>query len=520
MQFASTLRDRITALSPWKARLILVVSGAASAAALPPLHWIFVLPLTIPIVVWVIEATETKRQAFGAGWWFGLGHFAAGLYWVSLSFLVDIASHGWMAPFAVTGLAAGMALFIGLPALAVRLINMRGPAVCFAFPAFWVLSEWLRSWILTGFPWNLMGTIWTFSDSMIQPAALFGVYGLSLVTLLAAAAPAALAWKNPSAKTPLALAVAILALSWGWGTWRLDQPGPGDQPGILLRIVQPNIAQADKWRNDLRPRHVRTLLDMSQKKSTERPTHIVWPETAVPYFINRESNIRQAMAAIIAKGGAILTGAPSATPTGAESFKVWNSIVAIDGTGTIVAKYDKAHLVPFGEYVPFRSFLPIEKLTAGRADFTPGPTRTTLSISGLPSFSPLICYEAIFPTEVVQQGNRPEWLLNVTNDGWFGLSSGPYQHFASARLRAVEEGLPLVRAANTGISAIVDSKGRITSHLPLGISGILDAPLPKPLTSPPLFSRTGATIPLILCALFLLLSYGLNYRDRKRLGQA
>lgn len=512
MHHIARLRDRIVGLSPWRKRGLLVVAGLLSAAALPPVHWVFLLFLVLPPLLWLAEKATTLRQAFGTGWWFGLGHFAAGLYWVSLSFLVDIAAHGWMAPIAITGLSAGMALFLGLPTLGLRLLRLKGAAAVFGLATLWVLSEWLRSWLLTGFPWNLMGSVWAFNDAMLQPAALFGVYGLSLITIAATSAPATLAATNRKTLAAPLLLLVLLGGIWGWGNWRLAQPEPTDHQNIRLRIVQPNIAQADKWKPELRPQHVRTLLDLSTRDGKHSPTHLIWPETAVPYLVNQQAGIRQALAAALPSDGALITGAPSGTANGKTPFRAWNSVLAIDATGAVTARYDKAHLVPFGEYVPFRSVLPIEKLTAGRGDFTPGPGLTALTVKGLPPFSPLICYEVIFPGEVVATDHRPSWLLNVTNDAWFGVSSGPYQHFAAARFRAIEEGLPLVRAANTGISALIDAKGRIQARLELEERGIIDTGLPQPVNGPTLYSRFGNTIPLTLCGLILLLAHGLNRR--------
>jgi len=509
------LRDRITGLPPWRKRGALFVAGLLSAAALPPIHWVFLLFIALPPLLWLTEKATTLRQAFGTGWWFGLGHFAAGLYWVTLSFLVDIAAHGWMAPIAIIGLASGMALFLGLPTLGLRLLRLKGAAAVFGLAAFWVLSEWLRSWLLTGFPWNLMGSVWTFNDAMLQPAALIGVYGLSLITIATTGAPATLAAPGRKAlATPLILLV-LLGGFWGWGNWRLNQPEPTDHENIRLRIVQPNIVQADKWKPELRPQHIRTLLDLSTRDGKHAPTHLIWPETAVPYMVNRQATIRQTLAAVLPSDGALITGAPSGTVDGEAPFRVWNSVLAINASGSVTARYDKAHLVPFGEYVPFRSILPINKLTAGRGDFTPGSGLTSLTVKGLPPFSPLICYEVIFPSEVVAENQRPAWLLNVTNDAWFGVSSGPYQHFAAARLRAVEEGLPLVRSANTGISALIDAKGRVRAQLALEERGTIDTGLPKPTSRATPYSRFGNTIPLTLCGLMLVLAQGLNRRPEK-----
>jgi len=220
------------------------------------------------------------------------------------------------------------------------------------------------------------------------------------------------------------------------------------------------------------------------------PTHVIWAETAVPFFLANDPVRRAFLARAVPPGGLLIVGAPRTTPAPQEPFRVWNSLEAIDGTGRIVGTYDKVHLVPFGEYVPLRVLLPFNKLTAGRTDFSAGDGRATLALAGLPPTSPLICYEVIFPGAVARRDDRPQWLLNLTNDGWFGRSSGPYQHLAAARLRTIEEGLPLVRVANGGVSAVIDAHGRTLARLGLGEAGVVDAPLPVALAPPP-YARFG-----------------------------
>jgi apolipoprotein N-acyltransferase len=288
------------------------------------------------------------------------------------------------------------------------------------------------------------------------------------------------------------------------GSVRLSTAYSENVENVTLRLVQPNIDQRVKWHPEHRRRHVIRQLELSAAttKTGPAPTHIIWAETAVPYFLARQNTLMAAIGGITPKNGLTITGTirDEVGPTGK---RVWNSLQAINSQGEIAGSYDKFHLVPFGEYVPLRSLLNFSKLTAGQTDFTPGLGVATLTLPGLPPVGPLICYEVIFPGEVVNQKSPPDWLLNLTNDGWYGQSSGPYQHFAAARLRAVEEGLPLVRVANTGISAVVDSFGRVKARLNLGVSGVLDSPLPKKLRSKTPYSQFG-NIPV----LFILVIFG------------
>jgi apolipoprotein N-acyltransferase len=363
----------------------------------------------------------------------------------------------------------------------------------------------VRGNLFTGFPWNLTGTAWTDLETMMQPAALIGLYGLSMLTVLVAAIPASLAGTahGPRRWAPAALAAVLLAVWWAAGMMRLLGAAADTVPEVRLRLVQPDIPQSLKWDPALRERHVIHTMQLTRQPGHERVTHIVWPEAAVPFPLSTDATLRQAIATVVPPGGLLLTGAPRIAGEG-RSFQVWNSLYAIDGSGAMAGVFDKFHLVPLGEYVPLRGIIPLEKITHGMGDFTAGPGPRTLPLPGLPPVSPLICYEVIFPGEVVESGRRPGWLLNVTNDAWFGISSGPYQHLATARVRAVEEGLPLVRAANNGISAVVDPYGRVTARLGLGAMGVVDASLPRAL-EPTLFARAGnlatAGLGLLLLAL-------------------
>ncbi|MBW7852313.1 MAG: apolipoprotein N-acyltransferase [Rhodospirillales bacterium] len=494
----------IRGLGGWRRRLLAIALGAAAALALPPLHWVPVLWLAFPGLVWLADGGTGRRGAFGAGWWFGFGHFSAGLYWVSHALLTDPARFGWMIPFAVFGLGGVLAVFPALAVLAMRLSGARGAGRVSVLAGAWTIGEWLRSWMFTGFPWNLTGTVWMPSDAMLQFAALTGAYGLSLVTVLAAALPAVLGDPWPAARQwgAAAAGIALLAVVWAGGALRLATADSGYVDGVRLRLVQANIAQNHKWRDDLRRRNLADHVALSRAPGFEGATHVVWPETAAPYFLTTDAGARQAVASAAPPGGAVLTGAPRATPPGEAPFQVWNSLIAVDPSGAVTGVYDKAHLVPFGEYVPLRGLLPIAKITHGGTDFSAGPGPRTMAVPGLPPFSPLICYEGIFPAAVVGDGARPAWLLNVTNDAWFGFSAGPYQHLAAARMRAIEEGLPLVRAANTGISVVTDAYGRVVAGIGLGKRGVVDSGLPAPLVGLTPFAWLGVAVPLLLSLAF------------------
>ena len=497
------LAEWVAEATGWRRRLIAVGLGAAAALALPPFHLVPLLLVAFPGLVWLLDGSRRRWAAFGAGWWWGLGFFTLGLYWVSYALLTDPSRYGWMVPFVVIGLGAGMALFIGATTLLVHLTGIAGIARVAMLAASWVLVEWVRSWVLTGFPWNLMGTVWAATPPMLQVAALAGAYGLGLVTVLVAAMPAVLADDTTPRKALAAVlaAAALLAVVWTGGAVRLAGAPAEMVPGVRLRLVQPAVPQTVKWQEDLREKHLADTLALTRGPGFEAVTTVIWPETAVAFFLEVDDAHRALAATAVPPGGYLLTGVVRITPRGVTPLQVWNSLMAIDAGGRVVADYDKVHLVPFGEYMPFQGLLPLKKLTAGMVDFTPGAGPATIGLVGLPPFSPTICYEAIFPAAVTRHdgaGPAAGWLLNVTNDGWFGLSAGPHQHLAAARLRAVEEGLPMVRAANTGISSIIDPYGRTVALLALGERGVLDGPLPVPVAGGTPFGRFGNALPLAI----------------------
>ncbi|MDA8230823.1 MAG: apolipoprotein N-acyltransferase [Magnetospirillum sp.] len=507
--------DRLGNLRGWRRRGFLALMGAMSVLAVPPVNVIPILLISLPALVWVWDGSESRRAAFGAGWWWGLGWYSVGFYWIAEAMLIEPEKFGWAIPFATLGLGGLMAVYPGMATWLARLPGVRGPGRILLLAAAWTLGEWLRTFVLTGFPWNPIGSVWDGVLPVLQAGALVGVHGLSLMTVLVFALPAAAAaasgWRGRAAAFGLAAALPLAA--YGWGTARLAATPETMVPGVRLRLVQAALAQGSKWRDDQRERNLQTQIALSRQPGFGTLTHVIWPETAASYFLDLDLAHRAQVVQAAPPGGLIVTGAPRVTPRGVEPFQVWNSLFAITSDGRIDGVYDKAHLVPFGEYVPLRGILPLSKITPGAVDFSPGPGPRTLILPGVPPVSPFICYEAIFPGAVVAKDSpRPQWLLNITNDGWFGTSAGPYQHLAAARMRAVEEGLPLVRAANTGISAVFDGLGRDVARLGLGKRGVLDAPLPAAPPGITLYGRWGDVIPLSLAAVAALLGIGFSRR--------
>ena len=527
------LAARVAAFAGWRRYGCAAALGVLAVAAMPPWHFIVVLPVAFAGLVWLIDGCGAghrgARIAFLVGWCFGLGHFAVGLYWVVNAPLVygfDTVAMLPLVPIISIGLPALLGLFPAVACLvawwlAGRLLAPGAAARVLLLAACWTGFEWLRGNVLTGFPWLLAGYVWTGSDAMLQLTAHVGIYGLSLLTVAAAAMPAALAGGPAALESPrrrwlwLAAAAAALTLTWASGAWRLAQAGPSDAlataPDVMLRVVQPNIRQQDKWARARQVPNFMLHLRLTAAPGPETITHTVWPETATPFFLAERGDARRLMARAIARGGAVIAGAPRRSSPG-RLVRLWNSLFVIDDTGAVAASYDKAHLVPFGEYVPLGRYLPLVKLVQGQIDYAPGPGRRTLRVPGLPPFSPLICYEAIFPGAVLDRSDRPAWLLNITNDAWFGTSAGPYQHLAIARTRAVEEGMALVRAANTGISVVIDPYGRVMARLGIGERGVIDSALPSPLEGATLFGRFGDWLTAFMIAAALVVALLLGRR--------
>jgi apolipoprotein N-acyltransferase len=468
-----------------------------------------VLFLTFPIAVWLIDGASAGRLGgtFGAavvGWLFGLGYFVAGLYWIGIAFLVDAKTFAWLIPFAVLGLPAYLALYTAAAFAAARLLWMRGPSRVLALAVALTATEWLRGHLLTGFPWNTFGYALTEPLALAQASSLIGIWGLTFLAVWLFASPALLADERRDTRRPVAallIPLAIVVALGLYGALRLSQTPSQFVAGVKLRIMQPNLPQDEKFNYGARKQVMERYLALSDRATGEDSTgvkdvtHLIWPESAFPFFLQREPEAMAQIANLLPPTATLIVGAarPATLAPTPGVLRAYNSVYVIDHDGTFLGVYDKLHLVPFGEYLPFQDFLEslgLMQLTKLRGGYLPGIARTALPVPRAGAFLPLICYEIVFPGDAVPRGERPAWLVNLTNDGWFGASSGPYQHFQQARVRAIEEGLPLVRAANTGISAVVDPLGRIVRALPLGTEGVLDASLPRPL-EPTFYARFG-----------------------------
>jgi apolipoprotein N-acyltransferase len=517
----------------WRRWLIAFAAGALSAAAMAPLGFWPILFATLPVLVWLIDGAGAGEwrgltSAAATGWWFGFGYFLAGLYWVGFAFLVDAPTFGGLLPIAVIGLPAGLAIFTAFGVALARLLWTRGALRILALAVALTASEWLRGHVLTGFPWNALGYALTSPLALAQSAALVGVWALTFLAVAIFASPATAFDDRSETRwpwAPLMLGAAVLIGLAGYGTARLARSPTEFVAGVHLRIMQPNLQQDARFNYAAKQQVLDRYIALSSRAAVPAGsggdiTHLIWPESAFPFFLSREPNALVQIARLLNDSTVLITGSVRlAEPVTPPDVTIYNSIYVLDRGGAISATYDKLHLVPFGEYLPFQRFLEslgLQQLTKQRGGFSAGDRRRLLLIPGAPPAVPLICYEIIFPGEVgahaaltadgrgVAPAARPGWMINLTNDGWFGNSSGPYQHFQQARVRAIEAGLPLVRAANTGISAVIDPLGRVVESLPLGAEGVIDAPLPLP-TAPPPYTRVGDTPAAMMIAIALLL---------------
>lgn len=467
------------------------VFGVCAALALAPFY---LVPLIIPAyagLFLLLEGVSCKKRAFADGWWWGWGFYIAGLYWFCIALLTDVEKFAWAIPFCLFGLNAVIALY---PALACLLFFMLRPQVksgkpfvCLLFVFVWFFVEYARGHLFSGFPWNLSGYSFGFSEISLQLASVLGVYGLTFFAVILGASVALIRDNKWFVFGVYALFFASLV----WGYFRLQGAEDGKETGAVLRLVQANIKQHHKWNPDLQHKNLEEYIKLTQSAGGERVTHVIWPETAVPYPMRSDTPLTRYLGSVLPTSAILITGTLRMEGWEQEA-QFYNSIVAINKDGKIIGNYDKHALVPFGEFLPLRFLIPKSlKLPVGDKDFSTGTGTQTVSWSGLPPVVPLICYEVIFPEFAADGNNRSQWLLNLTNDAWFGISSGPYQHFEMARMRAVEQGLPLIRVANTGITAYIDEYGRIRKKTALGEQGVIDVDLRQSSISSTTYTRFG-----------------------------
>jgi len=512
--------------SGWRRLGIAMLAGAVAALAMPPLHMLPALVVSFPVAIWLLDgAAEGARRFSGAslrtaaviGWAFGFGYFLAGLWWIGAAFFVETDEFLWLMPFGVLGLPAGLALFHAFGFALARLFWSPGALRVFAFAAAMTAAEWLRGTILTGFPWNAFGQAFAGWEWTAQTASIVGLDGLTLLALVIFASPAVLVPARGHGRMLLpAAALAGLAAMAVFGAWRLGTAAEATVPGVKLRIVQPNISQRDRIKPGAGREVLQLYLRLSDRATAPGRsgladvTHLIWPESAFPFVLSREPQALAQLAAALPRSVTLMTGAvrTESPAPGERQPRYFNSLHVIGEGGQILDTYDKVHLVPFGEYLPGNGVLEslgLRKFVQEPGNFAAGLQHRLLDVAGLPPVEPLICYEAIFPHEVADSRARPGVLVNVTNDAWFGETFGPYQHFEQARLRAIELGLPLVRAANTGISAVIDPYGRALGRTTLGAQAVLDSALPVALPPTP-FARQGGMIFAVLLGIAAILA--------------
>ncbi len=489
----------------WRRGLMLLAAGLVAGTSVPPLFVLPALFLAMPIWVWALDGAETEtgwRRLFGAafqiGFCFGLGYFSFALHWLGSAFFVDGGFLLVVMPFAILALAAVMALFWGLASAAAHLVWSHSPLRLQALATIVAAAEFIRGHILTGFPFDLVGYALTANEQMMQAANLFGIYGLTFVAILISMSPA-LIWPadERSLTTRLAPffgALLLIAAQVGYGQQRLQSTEVPSRNDVQIRLVQPNIDQAVKWQAESREFTVDRLISLSETQldptdnGLEDVSILIWPEAALPFFLSEYPEALARFARMLPDDTLLLTGAPRRDTLAQSDF---NSVMAINGEGEVIAAYDKQHLVPVGEFLPFKSFFAqfgLTQFVPGLAGWTHGTTPRLMMPEGSPAFLALVCYEAIFSGDLGANAEQAEYILNVTNDGWFAGSIGPAQHFHHARLRAVESGLPMIRVANTGITALVDPLGRILGQVVPDQMGLLDGALPERLETT-LFQR-------------------------------
>nr|WP_246263602.1 apolipoprotein N-acyltransferase [Caulobacter soli] len=484
-----------------RTRGLALLAGLAAALAHPPFGFLPGL-LGYAVLLWLLDAIDSPRplrSAFLRGWLMGLSYFALSTWWIAEAFMVDAANQGWMAPFAVAAMAAGMALFWGLAAVLYRLIRPAGVRRVLVFAGTFALLEWARGHILTGFPWNLPGETWRAGSAPSQAAALVGAYGLTWITLAVAAAPAV--WREGRrGRIAVGAAVATLAVLYIGGAV-LPRPVPPGPDAPTVRIVQADIPQESKWDAGRFAQIVQTYVSLTARPYAGKPADIViWPEGALPAAINDYivpgSWVRQAIVDALRPGQLMLIGGYRYEGTPDQPV-YYNSLVALRRTTddvVVVGIYDKHRLVPFGEYLPADALmtkLGVKSMAHLGDGFATGPAPAPLRIAPNLLVQPLICYESLFP-RLAEPVPGVRAIVNVSNDAWFGVTSGPLQHLNLASYRAIETGLPLIRATPTGVSALIDSQGRIVpgARLKLGESGVIDGKV-SGTSSPTLFSKLG-----------------------------
>lgn len=488
--------------------------GALAVAALPPFYFFPFLFVSFSGLLWLIGRSPSPGSAFRVGYAFGFAFFAFGLSWIGNALLIEADTFGWLYPVVLLASGAFFGLFAAFPAW--FSFYFRQPlARWLAFASLWVIFEWIRSFFLTGFPWNLIGTVLAFNSALLQFASVGGTYALSLLVILACSTPALLSGSLTRRRllAVIACSLGIPAGLWIFGTLRLSNENPA-RSDITVRLVQPGIPQTMKWNNSTLENNLSEYIKYSSLPGLENIDFVIWGETASPFPLDLDLEHNLKIRAAVPPQGYLITGQIRYGADETRRYVPRNSMLVLNPQGQTAAYYDKSHLVPFGEYIPLRSWLPqwIRPLANAIGTFASGHGPQLINLPGYPPLGALICYEVIFPGEIVNPAKRPQWIINLTNDGWYGDSAGPRQHFVSTRLRAIEEGITIVRAANTGISAVISPYGTLLGQLSLNQAAILDEKLPKTLQVVTTYGKIGNLFTLTWCFFNLLLAFFLSAR--------
>lgn len=504
--------------------------GALCVFAFAPFSLFFPAVISLSAFYSLLEKESKNWRVFFLGWCYGFGYFLAGIYWISISLLVDAEQFAWLIPFALILIPGVLALYIAFTALIYKKIMQRflveqvsKKIIIFAF--LWFIFELLRSFLLTGFPWNLLGYIWLFNDALAQAASIVSVWGLSFFAVMFCLFPVmfmqfdnGFSFLKPDKKTSFfgTFLFLILILAFFYGHYYIDDKKMEPIKDVKLRLVQGNIAQDTKWDAQQKYQNFLKHIDLTKSSDLDVIDLVIWSETSVPYALGDNIELLQELQKAVPLKGSLITGALRLKYSDSDEIDaIWNSVFAIDKRG-IIGYYDKHHLVPFGEYVPLEQYLPfINKITNGAIGFSRGDGPSTVKTSSL-LLGPLLCYEVIFPDKIIDKTSRPDLLVNLTNDAWFGRSLGPYQHFDTARMRTIEYGIPMARVAATGITAFIDPFGRVIKKLNLNVEGIIDVNYVNKL-QPTIYSRYGLypLILLILMFFMMLLSKSINHSSHK-----
>ena len=498
-------------------KILSFIAGGVSVLALPPHYFLPVLFLTLGGLLLLVKTAKKPMDAFKIGYAFGFGFYSFGLSWIGNALLIEVQTFGWLYPIVFLVCGAFFGLFIALPCLfshACKNIYLVYISLC----SWWVIFEWVRSFIFTGFPWNLLGSVLAFSDELIQAASLGGTYFLSFICLIVFMAPALAAYFRTKKSIVISASIVLLsvALLYYFGFFRL-QTKDNAESSVVVRLVQPNIPQSMKWDRDSLESNFHEYIKLSQSEGLEDVDFVIWGETATPFVLNLDDFHRQQIRDAIPTNGYLITGLVRYEFDDNNNYQPLNSMFVLNKSGSIVDYYDKSHLVPFGEYIPLKKYLPewVQPMTNVIGNFKSGSGAKKIEFPNLPSLGGLICYEVIFPGQIIDKNNRPDWVANLTNDGWYGVSSGPYQHLVATRLRAVEEGMTIARSANTGISAIISPYGEIISSISLNEKGYIDTNLSRQTQFITIYALFGNFPIIILCFFNVLFVFVFRSKSKK-----